>query len=180
VVLEDLTAAAVARPLPTVTVGDIEAFVDAFTAEPSCWARTLPARPPGRRHGHRRTTNAVAEIKVRDLTIYPGGMSRFPARGTPGGSPGRPLPRCPIGPLPNGPRAAREPTVPRAGGRDGLDVRLMTIGDHFAWDHSCALDGLPKERLSADRVAVLAQQETRLNRSRVPYHQRRPFLQSSR
>jgi hypothetical protein len=49
------------------------------------------------------------------------------------------------------------PDVPSAwaGGRYGLDVRLMTIGDHCVWDHPGPLDGLPKERLSAGRVAAL-------------------------
>src|SRR5919202_5282302 len=52
------------------------------------------------------------------------------------------------------------PDVPSAwaGGRYGLDVRLMTIGDHCVWDHPGPLDGLPKERLSAGRVAALTEQ----------------------
>jgi hypothetical protein len=35
------------------------------------------------------------------------------------------------------------PDVPSAGarGRDRLDVRLVAIGDHFAWDHPGTLDG---------------------------------------
>ena len=45
------------------------------------------------------------------------------------------------------------------GGDYGLDIRLMTVGDHLVWDHPGALDGLAKERLSAGRVAALAQQD---------------------
>jgi hypothetical protein len=42
-----------------------------------------------------------------------------------------------------------------AGDRQGLDVRLVMIGDNLIRNHPAALDRLAKERLGTGRIAVL-------------------------
>jgi hypothetical protein len=44
------------------------------------------------------------------------------------------------------------------GRRDGLDVRLVTIGHDLVWHHPGALNGLAKEGLRTGGVAVLAKE----------------------
>jgi hypothetical protein len=45
-----------------------------------------------------------------------------------------------------------------AGGRHGLHIRLVVIGDDLLGRQLRALDGLAKERRGTRRVAVVAQQ----------------------